>query len=229
MTIKYNKNAIPNFYCCATTNIKGAMLLVEQMSKKGKLHVKLGGGTFMGPYENWLARGEGGNYYDIFCPKDIKRKIISSLYRAFEKFTSDEVKETFPRVADWAMECCQNNPPKIHLLVKWIEELGIIPIAATHLCETPHGEHIKYAFEVTQAVSFSAEKGEFISLEKASDIPLREIDFICGDLEVKRTMLLSLYEARASNFAWGIHSEARDVLFTNWQIEQALKNKYYII
>lgn len=235
MTIKNNTLA-PNLYACGTMNIEGLMLLVKQVSKKGELHTKLPGGTYMGPREKWVAQGEESNHYYINSNKSVEEKITLSLGRAFGKFTSEENKAKFSFLTAWIMEFINTGNEiyespgemkfaKTHLVIEWIEELGIIPVHVTFLCSTPHGEHTKYAFEVTQALTFSANadsgKGDFIALERISDIPERNVDFECSDFEVKETVLMSETETRNSNFAWGIHTEARDVIFLNWDRQRS--------
>ena len=226
------KNKVPNLYACGTMNIQGKMLLVDQVSNKGEQHIKLPGGTFMGPYEKWKARGEELNHYYIHLEKEVELKIISSLQKAFGSFASNEVKNQFSEITQLIMKFINkgnekyDNPiamqyAKTHLVIEWIEELGIIPMEVIFLCSTQHGDHTKYAFEVTSAIIFSSTsysgKGGFIDLKAAADIPERGIDFVCADFEVIKTILLSEAQTRTLNFAHGIHSNARDVMFLNWE------------
>jgi hypothetical protein len=225
MTTK--NNTAPNIYVCATMGIKGLMLLIRQVSKRGEYHIKLCGGTYLGAYEIWKRKGEEANHFFIHLQKEVRLKSIKSLNKAFGLFASKKIKDEFPEIVDQIMKFIntddQNfvNPiemqyAKTVLVMEWIEEMGIIPLAATFIGSSLHGEHTKYSFEVTKAKTFSAKQRKFILVETADDIPQRGIDFECADFEVKETLLLTEKQTRASNFGRGIHSFARDIIFLNW-------------
>lgn len=230
MTLKteYFSENLPNLYSCASMRIEGKMLCAEHLDETGEPFYKSAGGTYMGHFDNWKRRGEEYNFYDIFSHEKVKAKIVQSLSRAYGSFASVKIKELFLEVTTWALEDAGDDPARIHLIVEWIEELGIVPITAKLVCDQRGRHHSKFAFEVTKAITFNAERGEFIRILKEEHLPQRSRDFTCADYEVRATRLLTPSEARNGAFGRGMHTLCREILLKQWKFDEEVRKKYGI-
>lgn len=204
-------NKLPHFYSSGFLNFLGNNIyVVKHLNKNQRTNqrepfiFKAPGGTYMGPRKNWEERGEGQAFYDISNRQSIRKKLYLTMNYVFGtnvvQKNSSYIDETINHILLFI-----KNPEKIHLVVEYIEEVGIIPTDFEEFYHIPNKAHNKYFFKITKAVTYSSSEKKFIDLHSTSQIPQVGKDFICADGDIKDFCTLDINVLmQQRNISWSL-------------------------
>ena len=190
------------YYATILFQVAGFLLMVKHW--KGNV-IKIPGGTYNGPFRRWAERGDVDGYYDNFSKKSIlekvRRTIISMLGRNFSDGLVDISEVDF--LAQIITDKFGDNPAKIHAVVEFIEEVGVIPVNLVEFHQQKRGIQ-QFFYIATEAYAFSRDREEFIKISSETDIPTDGHDFSNQDDDVEKTVLVKtedLTNTKGHNFA----------------------------
>jgi hypothetical protein len=191
---------LPDLFSAGVFMINHKVLVVLHENKEDtkndfRFVYKLPGGTFMGDEANWIAKGEGGGYYNILSTFAVMQKLEKTLNRVFGQEVISKHQEYINDVLSYFKKRFIKSE-EIHLIIEFIEETGIIPLDVEIFETTPKGtSHVQYFFKIIDACTYINGREDFILIKDLeNDLPVKDEDFHCTDADILRYEVLDIGE-----------------------------------